>query len=248
MSATNLIASASLAVADWLTAVGTVSASVVALAFGLGLRDWWRRPRLRAVFDASAPADRILVQTAGPSKAVLRLRMRNEGRTAAKSVHVAITGVAAWAGLPGHWVEGKFDLHGRALVWSNSSDSATSVDMPPGGERYIDLIVIPRDWDHQGAIEMTLQIGPPTAGRSEQLSPGAWLMALEISADDVSAVTRYVAVAFNGVWPADSDRVWNEIAVSGPSSTRPTNPPSPENLTAEEQIAQAVEQDAAAEQ
>jgi hypothetical protein len=63
----------------------------------------------------------------------------------------------------GHWLSGKFDLHGRALVWPNSPGQATMIDIPPGGERYVDLTSIVRDWQNQGMIDMTLQIGPPDA-------------------------------------------------------------------------------------
>lgn len=236
--------------ATWLTAVGTVAASVLALAFGLGLREWWQRPRLRLIFDPDADADRVTVATVGGSySAWVRLRVVNDGRTAAKNVQVTITGVTTWAGRPGHWLRGKFDLHGRALVWSNSPGQATAVDIPPSGERYVDVVAIPRDWDHQGAIEMMLQIGQfAPAAHSERLSPGSWQFALELSADNVGAVTRHVAVTFNGVWPDNPpERIWDEIAVAPPSLTPHDRPPRPANLPIEEQLAQAVADDAAGE-
>ena len=249
MAATALLASAGDSVATWLTAVGTIAASVLALAFGLGLREWRQRPRLRLVFDPEADADRVTVPTAGgfPS-AWVRLRVVNEGRTAAKNVQVVVTGVSTWAGNRGHWVRGKFDLHGRAVVWSNSPSRAVAVDIPPGGERYVDLVAIPRDWQNQGMIHMTLQIGPPPpVSQSERLSPGSWQLALELSADNVSAVTRHVSVTFNGLWPDDPpERIWNEIAVAAPGATPHDRPPRPANLPIEEQLAQAVAEDAAA--
>jgi hypothetical protein len=250
VTSATVLASTAASVATWLTAIGTIAASVLALAFGLGLRDWWQRPRLRLVFDPAADADRVTVPTAGGSySAWVRLRVANEGHTAAKNVQVTITGVSTWAGRPGRWVRGKFDLHGRALVWSNSPRQAVAVDIPPGGERYVDLVAIPRDWQNQGMIEMTLQIGPPPpASQSGRLSPGSWQFALELSADNLSAVTRHVGVTFNGVWPDNPpDRIWNEIAVAQPASTPHDQPPRPANLPIEEQLAQAVAEDEAAE-
>lgn len=244
-----LLAFSADALATWLTAVGTVAASVLALVFGFGLREWRQRPRLRLVFDPAADADRVTVPTAGgPPSAWVRLRVVNEGRTAAKNVQVVVTGVATWAGNPGHWVKGKFDLHGRALVWSNSPGQAVAVDIPPGGERYVDLVAIPRDWQNFDPIDMTLQIGPPPpASQSERLSPGSWQLALELSADNVSAVTRHVGVTFNGVWPDNPpERIWNEIAIAAPAATTHDHPPRPANLPIEEQLAQAVAEDAAA--
>jgi hypothetical protein len=229
-----------------MTAVGTVSASVLALAFGLGARERWQRPRLRFAFDPDAPADRVTVSTVGGDPAAYaRLRAINHGRSAAKGVQVTITGVSTWTHPPGHWLDGKFDLHGRLLVWSNSPGQATVIDIPPGGERYIDLISIVRDWQNQGFIEMTLQIGQPApAGGSERLSSGSWQLTLEVSADNVTAVTRHVAVTFNGAWPADPpERVWQEIAVAPPSPKPHGQPPRPARLPIEEQLQQAVAED-----
>jgi hypothetical protein len=139
-----LLASTADTVATWLTAVGTITATILALAFGLGARDWWRRPRLRLVFDPEAPADRVTVHTVGGAPAAYaRLRVVNEGHSAAKRVQVTLTGVATWTARPGQWLSGRFDLHGRALVWSKSPGQATAVDIPPDGERYVDLIASP---------------------------------------------------------------------------------------------------------
>jgi hypothetical protein len=94
---------------------------------------------------------------------------------------------------------------------------------------------------------MTLQIGlPAPAGGSEQLSPGSWRFAVELSADNVPAVTRHVAVTFNGVWPDNPpERVWDEIVVAPPSASPHERPPTPRNLTIEEQLQQAVGDDSA---
>jgi hypothetical protein len=230
-----------------MTAVGTVAASALALAFGLGARERWQRPRLRLTFDPDAPADRVTIPTVGGDPAAyVRLRAVNNGRLAAKGVQVTVTGVSTWTHPPGHWLNGKFDLHGRPLVWSNSPGQATVIDIPPGGERYIDLIAIVRDWQNQGLMDMTLQIGQPApAGGSERLSPGSWQLAIEVSADNVPAVTRYVAVTFNGVWPADPpERIWREIAVSPPSTKAHGQPPRPARPPIQEQLDQAIVEDA----
>jgi hypothetical protein len=201
---------------------------------------------MRLVFDPAADADRVTVATAGGVPAAYaRLRVVNDGRSTARGVQVTVTGVATWAGNPGRWLRGRFDLHARALVWSNSPGQATAGDIPPGAERYLDLIAIVRDWQNQGFIGMTLQIGQPaTAGGSERLSPGSWRFALEVSADNVSAFIRYVAVTFNGLWPDNPpERVWDEIAVGLPSVKSQGQPPRPTNRTIGERLEQATARD-----
>jgi hypothetical protein len=64
-------------VLDWMTALGTIGAVVVALLFGLGLVEWLRRPKLRLEIS-EAPFDRVTTLTVGGAPAAY-LRTRRSG-------------------------------------------------------------------------------------------------------------------------------------------------------------------------
>jgi hypothetical protein len=227
---------------DWITAVGTIGAVVVALLLGLGLVEWWRRPKLKLEIS-DAPFDRVTTRTvAGPPAAYLRARVANQGRSAAKNVNVAILSVAEWQS--GAWRRVKPELDGRPLAWSNT-DPTAQVDIPAKAERPFDVISVVRDWTTISVppdLPIRVEIRGPfyPANEAHVLSPGAWRIQLEVSAEHVSAKGFEVVAVFPGFWPADPpERVWEVINVEGPAKLGSISSP-PEPSTELQELAEEV--------
>jgi hypothetical protein len=209
----------------WLTAIGTIGAAVVALALGLGFKEWVFRPRLRIRFSPGSISDQVVTGTVGGEPAgYIRLHVGNDGRASANRVRVSLLQVERWDDERG-WEHAKPEIDGADLVWSNRSEEP--LDIPPRSERPLDLFAIVRDWDAQGDMPMALQIGSKVpANRADQLSPGAWRVKLEASADNASPQTCYVAFRFDGAWPGGAPAaIWRAVTVRGPSTRPETDPP-----------------------
>jgi hypothetical protein len=128
---------AAASVTDWLTAIGTVGAVVVAVSL-----QWWiswsekrRAPVLTLVKD-----ELWKVMTDGwPS---LRLAVRNEpGRHAAHDVQVSVDRVTEANGAVIH------NLANTSLRWSSPVTTAV-VTIPPGAARYVDVGAFVSDGMH----------------------------------------------------------------------------------------------------
>lgn len=229
----------------WVEAIGTVAASIVALALGLGLADWWKRPKLSLHSDPYDVSDRVVTTTvAGEFAAYLRLRVRNDGRSSARGVQVAIVSVETWPDNTRRWIRGKPELDGRPLTWAN--DPRATADIPAGVERYLDVVWIPRRWQEQGQMPLVLSIQlPHPANNAQVLGPGGWRLRLQVSGDNIPATPYEIQVTFDGYWPADPPhRIWDAVAVRGPASTIDADePPRPRMRGAEQQLAQAMAND-----
>lgn len=231
---------------NWVSALGTLGALAVALALGLGLAEWLRRPKLNLEFSLDHSSDRVVTATMGGwPMAFVRARVANSGRSSAKNVSVSLLSVEDWLDTHRAWVRRKPELDGRALAWSNVAHTEP-VDIPPGVERLLDLVAMPRDWNNQGQIPMTIQIKQPgPASHAERLPPGKWRLRLEIAAENVAAKEVEIAISFSGIWPADPpERIWEAVAVAGPGPRNSiAGPPQPQMLPAEEQLERALEAD-----
>jgi hypothetical protein len=74
-------------------AIGTVGATVVALTLAVlpALARWWRRPRLKASVSDRDPHCVAVTNTRLVDEVVLRIEVRNEGRSVARSVFAEIS-------------------------------------------------------------------------------------------------------------------------------------------------------------
>lgn len=231
---------------EWLTAIGTVGATAVALALGFGLREWVFRPHLTLSFSPSNIWDQVVTGTVdGGTAAFVRLRVGNGGRALAKGVRVSLLLVERWT--DDHlWEPVRSELAGSDLTWSNRPGES-SRDVPPKSERPLDLFEIRRDFNAQGEIPAGLQVSRVVpANRSDLLTPGSWLVKLEVAADNATPEVYWVAFRFDGWWPADEANgqpgIWKAVAVDGPRTYPPSKPPTPELVAPEEMLAETLQE------
>lgn len=231
--------------AEWLTAIGTVGATVAAVMLGLGFKEWVFRPRLQFRFSTSSVSTEVLTGTRGGNPAAyVRLGIANEGRASANRVRISLLEIESWDSSDG-WARVGPEMDAATFIWSNRPGEP-ALDIPPKSERPLDLFAILRDWQAQGEMPMGLQIGVIPANRADQLAPGAWRVKLEASADNASPRTSYIAFRFDGSWPgnpADGSGIWRAVAVDDPRKRPPHRPPTPEVRDPAEELAEAVQQD-----
>lgn len=233
------------AVADWLTAAGTVGAAIAAIALGLGFKEWVFRPRLRIRFSAQNISDRVVTLTLGGHPAAyVRVRVGNGGRSTAKRVWASLLEVESWHTERG-WERRWPELDGATLAWSNREPPV--LDIPPKSERPLDLFAVFRDFPRQGRMPIVLQIRRPfPANRAHELNPGGWRIRIEAAADNATPETYYVAFRFDGSWPARS--FWDAVAVDGPSKRPQARPPVPDLRDPAEMLAEAAQHEEEASQ
>ena len=124
--------------AEWLAAVGTVLAVVVAL--WLALQDRWRRPHLVLVSGAEKP----WWKAGGSGVYRLRLQVYNKGKHPAKAVRVRcellqVGGVGSAGVIE---FENPDLVTGMDLSWYEAGRPGASapVDLAPGASRYVGLL------------------------------------------------------------------------------------------------------------
>lgn len=84
-------------VVDWVSAGATIAATLVALALGLGLIEWFRRPKLKLEHSPDVPSDRVVTLAIGGGiAAYLRARVSNGGKKSAKNVTVSVLSIEDW--------------------------------------------------------------------------------------------------------------------------------------------------------
>jgi hypothetical protein len=170
--------------AEWLTAIGTVGATIAAVALGLGLREWVFRPRLRVRFSASRISDQVVMGILGGGLAAyVRPGIANEGRAAANRVRVSLLELEQWDRENEGWRRVRPEMDAGTFIWSNRPGEP-ALDIPPKSERPLDFFAIIRDLQEQGDMPMELQLGVRPANRSDRLPPGSWRTKIEVSADN----------------------------------------------------------------
>jgi hypothetical protein len=229
---------ASPTVADWITAAGTVGATVVALALGLGVNKWLLRPRLVPILRRERDSSLLITGSVGipgigavPIRnvtAYLRLYIRNRGRSSTTDVRVALVKVEVWSDARSQWEEYKQELGGREFVWSNSNPVDTVRSLARKSERTVDIFYIERNKPAKGLRPLTLRLGGEPPGSEAHIfdPPGAWRLTLELSGKGAATVNSYVSFRYDGGWTTTENRdFWNVLAVDGPSPRRQHEPP-----------------------
>lgn len=136
---------------EWVAAIGTVGAVVVAL-FHEPLMRWWRRPKL-ALSIASCPPDchKVAFNNSRPVY-YFRLWVSNSGKTRAEHVQVYISN------LERKGENGSFERYTRFppmnLVWSNSpgKPEVYAAGIAPEMSRHCDLCHVPHPGPHATAV------------------------------------------------------------------------------------------------
>jgi hypothetical protein len=120
---------------EWLIAVGTVGATVVALYLGV-VRDQWRRPNLSLEYGGPTTGDAVVVRARPPhlhtDVAYVRLRVvPAKRRAAAEDVEVMILGAREIEPRQGYPPSADdITIDGQLRVWSNAA--TTRLMIPPG--------------------------------------------------------------------------------------------------------------------
>jgi hypothetical protein len=232
---------------EWVSAIATIAAVVLALLLGLGLKDWLIRPSLKLTSADDDPSSRMAFPFSdGRVGGWARIQVSNEGRAPARGIHVRIGSIERWDGEA--WVRERAELDARALAWAHVP-AGVPVDIPPGSTQPLDLISI-HQGDDAGTAFMRLEISDyinsaPSSGGHLFLEAGSWRLELVHDGDNVEATRHYVTIGFSAEWwDPGSGKLWTHSAViSGPRSSPPAAPSVAP--TSAEMLAAAAQEDAA---
>jgi hypothetical protein len=205
---------------QWIIAAGSLGSALVALALGLGLRDWIYRPRvrllLRSEFDPEQISDRVVTKRleSGETAAFVRLRVDNHGRSTARNVAVRILKLHGWDGH--RWIRSRPELDGRLLQPSNRvATEPELLDVFPHSDRIVDLASVVSNGTGSMFVEITRPWPPNEAN---VLEPGAWRLELLLCGDNIKPERSFVTLSFDGEWPhPESTAIWEHFLVHGPS-------------------------------
>jgi hypothetical protein len=210
---------------QWIIAIGSLGSALIALALGLGLRDWVFRPRvalvLRHAADPDEISDRIVTKRLenGDSAAFVRLRVENRGRSTARNVAVRILKVHRWAEPDGVWVRARPELDGRLLKPSNHLAAEPDLlDVFPFSDRILDLASVDLTRLRAGANPLVVEISRPwPPNEANMLEPATWRLELMVCGDNITPTRAVVALSFDGTWPEpDAHAIWQHFLIDGP--------------------------------
>ncbi len=197
--------------ADWLTAIGTVGAVVVALALSIipGVRRWYRRPVLHLEFGTVeplvrmdlAPTEQLDIGGAFNGTTLVRARVRNTGRSEAHRVRVHVQ--AWWVLDRGRWR--RFDLDPVLLRWV-SQRSETEVDIAPQLDDLVEVVSMDRSGRHALAIDLEPRPHFNWQSHTACAEHRIELVAYGDGADSTRAVIEYKFGAEHGVEAREAER------------------------------------------
>jgi len=217
-------------VLDWLTAIGTVGAVVVALYIGV-IRERRRQPSLSLTFEQLDPPDALEVpENRGTEKTTLivyihLLVSNRKGRHAAQDVEVIVTNVREMSARDGQSaVRGRITLGDQSLRWSNSSQEAkrTYTSIPAGVTRRVDFVRVENGLDEQGRLPLVLDVWPQPVNQRTHLRSASLAIELAVTASNADARRYTVVVHFDGHFDAGyaqhAGRIWDHLRVVPPSA------------------------------
>lgn len=184
-----------------LSAVGTLAASVIALAVAVGpllWRRYWRRPKLEVQVGAGEPWARLTKLVGdGEQQVWLRIEVKNEGRAEARNVRTVVhawyersDGTAQWE---------KRDLDPSALHWVSMShywqgevprDTPPAVNLPAELGDFVDLVRY-----SIGTGEHVLVVDDPRPrgfGFRPTHTIGEYVVTITVVADNADGVTKHI--------------------------------------------------------
>jgi hypothetical protein len=216
---------------DWFIAVGSLTSAALALALGLGLKEWIARPRVTLILrHRSRPAevsDRVVTRRmdTGETAAFIRLRVDNRGRSTARRVGVRVLQVHHYDEREDAWIRTTPELDGRLLQPSNQlphAQSLDTLDVFPSSDGIVDLASVNCDHDSEGFGRISVEIGyPRPRNEASLLEPGTWQLDLLVSGDNITAKRYFVVISFDGATPGlISAEIWDHFRIDGPSPRR----------------------------
>jgi hypothetical protein len=228
---------------DWLTAIGTVAAVVVALFLALygkhierrqfhpvlRLRARVRRPDADKVSRWRRSGDSIVVE--GESW-YFRLAITNEGNDAAREVQVFLARVER---KHGHKTQEVSRFTPMNLKWTNTDDEQISRDrvtrpvlLADTPDVYCDLVHINdpsirslsgEDLDtvapSEGVLGLDVQV--PTYSKGHLLEPGTYIFYLTIAASNCDSTHYELEVSYSGKWSGDEKATFHEFKMAPPA-------------------------------
>jgi hypothetical protein len=197
---------------EWLTAVGTVGATVAAIYVGV-FRVWLRSPKLSLEpSDYDAPSDRRIVGRPDGLLAFVRARVvASAHRQAAEDVEVMILDSKEIRARPGAKPESSLRLEGTLLKWGNVQ--STRLTIPPGIHRYVDLLRIRHNAAKEGDAPAEVVVLNPLGDHRERIRSAEFELVLALTARNMDARLYRVVVSYDGEW---GDNIWDHLKVDGP--------------------------------
>ncbi|HET6614929.1 MAG TPA: hypothetical protein VFH62_03490 [Dehalococcoidia bacterium] len=208
-----------------------MTSAALALALGLGLKEWIARPRVTLILrHRSRPAevsDRVVTRRmdTGETAAFVRLRVDNRGRSTARRVGVRVLQVHHYDDREDAWIRTTPELDGRLLQPSNQLPDAQSLDtldVFPSSDGIVDLASVNCDAGSAGFGCISVEIGyPRPRNGANLLEPGTWQLDLLVSGDNITAKRYFVVLSFDGATPGlNSAEIWDHFRIDGPSTHR----------------------------
>jgi hypothetical protein len=218
-------------VREWLVAVGTVGAVIVALA--LAFYTGWRENRRRPVLALSYDQDSDLVmetvrtvyaQTLGSLSrpaAYLRFGVSNKlGRLAAQDVQILLADIVPLEYGPGvPDLPRPINISYPALTWTHSLDDPTRITLAPGLKRYIDVARVEEGEDSR----LELLIHPAPADERHRLPAGTYRLVFAVAPSNADASFFETIIRFDGRWAEDINR---HVVVAPPRPSKRRADPS----------------------
>ena len=215
------------ATTQWIIAAGSLGSALVALALGLGLRDWVLRPRIRLVLrpmgDPEEVSDRVVTQRleTGNTAAFVRLRLANSGRSTARNVGVSVLKIHRWDPASATWIRSRPELDGRLLQPSNQLASQPElVDVFPYSDRIVDLASVDLDRasdEHRPVFVEISQPWPPN--HANVLEPASWQLELLVCGDNIRPERSFLTLSYDGTPPGpETAAIWKHFLVQEPSA------------------------------
>lgn len=212
---------------QWIIAMGSLGSALIALALGLGLRDWVVRPRVRLVLrhatDPEEISDRIVTKRvgSGDTAAFVRLRVDNRGRSTARNVAVRVLKLHRWDPVGAEWIRSRPELDGRLLQPSNHLASEPDLlDVFPYTDRIVDLASIDLARVSDGVNPLCIEISHPwPPNEANFLEPAVWRLELLVCGDNIKPERTFVTISFDGAWPqaaSESPAIWEHFLIDGP--------------------------------
>lgn len=209
--------------ADWLTAVGTVGATILAL-FGID-RTWLNRPRLNMETDlgpapnadqdenftrydnyGETPAgDTVSLGESVPSVWVRARVTARRGRADAAEV------VVLGASIEEDGQTRPIHVDGRSLCWSGYTPARTQLDLSPGLPRRIDIATVVKGRQSQ-PTPLVLLTDFRSNNRSNIVARGRLTLSLAAVASNGPPTYYEFVLDYDGLWPND-EPIWSHLRV-----------------------------------
>lgn len=210
--------------AEWLTAIGTVGATSIALILASReqIRAWFLGPRVHVALRPQPPDCQVIEAVeqfegmggfGGTTYNVFysRLLIDNHGRSRAKAVGVRMTGL--WRREQGAWVEDR-DFLPMNLNWAHLAPRSEP-DIDPHLPRHCDLCHFTEPYGDGAGTLMTLdtELQPNAVGENRWPAikpPGEYQAEIAVTGANVRSSFWTLVIEFSGKWADSAEQIARE--------------------------------------